>query len=306
MKNLKFHKIKDEQKLRFYQMPKVLFVDERYKGLSLGAKAMYSILRDRQDLSIKNNWVDKDGYIYMIFTIENLCELLDISDKTATKYKKELTKYKLLFERRLGQGKPNRLYVLKPDYSESDTYKKDNEIDLPKESYPQGQSFGNTKTRNNYDSKNEESTNLDSEKVRCNDTDSNDTDSNDTHSFNKKEKKKERMNQIEKLEKIFNQADIKKEFLQDSYNAVKRSIESLYFRSKPLTINNISISVEQIREDLKELNSSHIEMGLRIFNEQSTNQIIRNKISYLAICIYNSIFDMDLKIQNDLRYEGLI
>jgi len=40
-------------------------------GLSLGPKLMYSILRDRLDLSIKNNWKDKKGYIYLIFSIEN-------------------------------------------------------------------------------------------------------------------------------------------------------------------------------------------------------------------------------------------
>lgn len=160
------------------------------------------------------------------------------------------------------------------------------------------------------------------------DTDNQDTENKDTiintlyknnnslynQSFSLEKKENERKNNINKkentnkedLKKIFNQADIKKEFLQDNYNAIKRAIETLYFRSKPLVINDISISVEQIRKDLKELNSFHVEMGLRIFNEQSANQIIRNKISYLAVCIYNAIFDMDLKIQNDLRYEGLI
>lgn len=134
------------------------------------------------------------------------------------------------------------------------------------------------------------------------------------HSFSLSKKEKERMNERkikkikdkEKLEEIFNQADINKECLKDKYNPVKRSIETLFFRSKPLIINNISISVDQIRKDLKELNSFHIEMGLRIFDEQSANQVIRNKISYLAVCIYNAIFDMDLKIQNDLRYDGII
>ena len=55
----RFYTLKEEVTLRFYQTPKALFKNPRYKGLSLGPKLMYSILRDRLDMSIKNNWKDK-------------------------------------------------------------------------------------------------------------------------------------------------------------------------------------------------------------------------------------------------------
>ena len=42
---------------------------------------MYSILRDRLDMSIKNNWKDEKGYIYLIFSIEELASLLEIDRK---------------------------------------------------------------------------------------------------------------------------------------------------------------------------------------------------------------------------------
>lgn len=311
MTNLNFHRLEDEQQLRFYQMPKVLFTSDTYKGLSLGAKAMYSVLRDRQELSIKNNWVDENGYIYLIFTVENLCELLDISDKTVTKYKRELAKYNLLFEKRVGQGIPNRLYVLKPNYSKADTYLKEEKDHNFKKGYPQPRGVENTKIRNNSDSRNEETPILESEKVRCNDTHFNDTDFSETHSFNlsnENEREKERKSEYiqNQLHEILGQAEINKHILKDNYNAVKRAVESLYYRNRPLEINDMIIPVQQIREDLKELNSFHIDMGLRIFNERSAEQIIRNKISYLAVCIYNAIFDMELKIKNDLRYDGII
>lgn len=313
MKNLNFHKLKDEQQLRFYQMPKVLFTSDIYKGLSLGAKAMYSVLRDRQELSIKNNWVDEDEYIYLIYTVESLCDLLDISDKTVTKYKRELAKYELLFEKRMGQGKPNRLYVLKPNYEEVDLY--DKNID---NTYPQGQSIGNTKTRNNYDSMNRknsdsaivESPTLESEKLRPNDTDFSDTDFNETINHSNK-KEKERVNEKTdnlkiKLDKLLEKAEINKYTLGNNYKSVKRAIELLYYRTQPLEVNNVKIPIEQLREDLEDLTYFHIEMGLRIFDEQSANQIIHNRISYLAVCIYNSLYDIELKIQNDLRYQGII
>ena len=122
----RYYKANEEVTLRFYQMPKVLFNNPIYKGLSLGAKATYSILRDRQDLSIKNNWVDEEGNIYLVFSIENLSELLEIDRKTVMKYKKELVDYGLIIDKRLGQGKANRIYVLKPELVDEniDIYKK--------------------------------------------------------------------------------------------------------------------------------------------------------------------------------------
>jgi len=65
----RFYTLKEEIKLRFYQTPKALLNNPKYEGLSLGPKFMYSILRDRLDLSIQNNWKDKKGYIYLIFSI---------------------------------------------------------------------------------------------------------------------------------------------------------------------------------------------------------------------------------------------
>jgi len=60
----RFYTEKEEVTLRFYQTPKALFRNPKYKGLSLGPKLMYSIIRDRLDMSIKNNWKDEKGYIY--------------------------------------------------------------------------------------------------------------------------------------------------------------------------------------------------------------------------------------------------
>ncbi len=114
----RFYTEKEEVTLRFYQVPKALFKNSKYKGLPLGPKLMYSILRDRLDLSIKNNWKDGKGYIYLIFSVEELMDLLEISNKIIIKYKKRLAKYGLIFEKRLGQGKANRIYILKPELLE--------------------------------------------------------------------------------------------------------------------------------------------------------------------------------------------
>jgi hypothetical protein len=111
----RFYTEKEEVTLRFYQVPKALFKNSKYKELSLGPKLMYSILRDRLDLSIKNNWKDEKGYIYLIFSIEELASLLEIDRKAIMRYKKSLVDYRLIIDKRLGQGRSNRIYVLKPE-----------------------------------------------------------------------------------------------------------------------------------------------------------------------------------------------
>ena len=113
----RFYTEKEEVTLRFYQTPKALFKNPRYKGLSLGPKLMYSILRDRLDLSIKNNWKDERGYIYLIFSVEELASLLEMDRTAVMRYKKKLVEYNLIIDKRLGQGNPNRIYVLKPELS---------------------------------------------------------------------------------------------------------------------------------------------------------------------------------------------
>jgi hypothetical protein len=114
----RFYTEKEEVTLRFYQVPKALFKNPKYKDLSLGPKLMYSILKDRLDLSIKNNWKDENGFIYLVFSIEELSTLLEINKETVTTYKRKLVRYKLIIDKRLGQGKSNIIYALKPEIKE--------------------------------------------------------------------------------------------------------------------------------------------------------------------------------------------
>ena len=109
-------KASEVQENRFYQLPKFLVHDERFKGLSSDAKLLYAILRDRHELSLKNNWVDDDGYVFIIYTRADMMDALGLSDKPITKAIKDLKKYGLIDEKRQGLNKPNLIYVLTVDY----------------------------------------------------------------------------------------------------------------------------------------------------------------------------------------------
>ena len=52
----------------FYQIPKELFVNAYYKDLSSDSKLLYGLLLDRLSISLKNEWIDEEGNIFLIFS----------------------------------------------------------------------------------------------------------------------------------------------------------------------------------------------------------------------------------------------
>ena len=115
--------IKEIQKEKFYQLPKVFFTNPKYTNLSNDAKITWSILRDRLDLSMRNNWIDENGDIFFIYTNEKLKSILNISSPNKlSKIKKELTQAGLFNQIRIGLNKPNKLYIKKPEVTEADIY----------------------------------------------------------------------------------------------------------------------------------------------------------------------------------------
>lgn len=104
----------EAEQYTFYRIPKVLFTAECFKSLSCEAKVLYGLLLDRMSLSIKNRWFDEEDRVYIIFTVEDVMELLNCSRQKAIKNLAELDTEKgigLIEKKRLGLGKPNVIYV---------------------------------------------------------------------------------------------------------------------------------------------------------------------------------------------------
>lgn len=116
MPNFEKYNLSQVKTERFYQLLKYLFEDAYFKKMSAEAKIMYALLKDRFELSIQNEWVDKNNNIYFIFSNKHLCEYLGYAEQKIIKLKKELISFNLLTQERVGLNKPNRLYLLKPNY----------------------------------------------------------------------------------------------------------------------------------------------------------------------------------------------
>lgn len=87
---------------------------ESFRSLSCEAKVLYGLLLDRMGLSIKNRWFDEEDRVYIIFTVEELAELLNCGTQKVVRLLKELdvkSGIGLIEKKRLGLGKPNVIYV---------------------------------------------------------------------------------------------------------------------------------------------------------------------------------------------------
>ncbi|MEB7866397.1 replication initiator protein A, partial [Staphylococcus xylosus] len=182
--------IKEIQKEKFYQLPKVFFTNPKYTKLSNDAKITWSILRDRLDLSIRNNWVDENGDIFFIYTNEKLKSILNISSPNKlSKIKKELTEADLFNQIRVGLNKPNKLYIKKPEVTEADVYyisQQENDIEQHNNT---DVSLSYVQKYDNDTSRNINMIHHDISKEYTNDTDLSNTDyieteNNDTHDMN--------------------------------------------------------------------------------------------------------------------------
>ena len=104
----------EAEQYSFYRVPKVLFTAECFKSLSCEAKVLYGLMLDRMSLSIKNRWFDEEDRVYIIFTVEEIAELLNCGTQKAVKLMKELDDNQgigLIEKKRLGLGKPNVISV---------------------------------------------------------------------------------------------------------------------------------------------------------------------------------------------------
>ncbi len=105
--------IQDIKSESFFCVYEDLYFDEKnqWEDLSQEAKIVYFAMYSRLKASILNNWVDKDGKIFIYFSLEDVMKYQRCAKEKAVKIKKQLADVGLIEEIRQGQGKPNRVYL---------------------------------------------------------------------------------------------------------------------------------------------------------------------------------------------------
>ena len=80
----------EAEQYSFYRIPKMLFTDTIFQDLSCEAKVLYGLMLDRMSLSLKNHWMDEEERVYIIFTVNNICDLMNCGTQKAVRLLKEL------------------------------------------------------------------------------------------------------------------------------------------------------------------------------------------------------------------------
>ena len=104
----------ESEQFAFYRIPKALFTDEMFVSLSTDAKLLYGLMLDRMSLSRRNQWIDENGHVYIVFTVDEIIEYLNCGKDKAIKIMAELDEEKgigLIQKVRHGMGKPAQIYV---------------------------------------------------------------------------------------------------------------------------------------------------------------------------------------------------
>ena len=269
----------------FFRIPKALFQEQQFQDLSTDAKTLYGILLDRMSLSVKNEWFDKKGRVFIIFTIEDVKRTLRCADNKATRLLRELEEFGLIERKRRGQGKPCLVYV------------KNFSAESSKES---------VKNRDNDDSCGSKIACQDPVKSRGIKKKENKTEMNNTNLILSDES--EKMKNRELLEEYFSHSleiDLLLRLYPDDedtlYQIVNLLVDTCATNRKLLHIAGDDKPAEVVRSRFMKLNADHIRFVLKCLAENSSP--IRNMKQYLLASLYNAPTTMQLSYQNQTNHD---
>ena len=269
----------------FYRIPKALFQEQRFQNLSTDAKTLYGILLDRMSLSVKNEWFDKQGRVFIIFTIEDVKRALCCADNKATKLLRELENFGLIERKRRGLGKPSLVYV------------KNFSSDLSNE---------RVQNRENHESGSPKNACQDPPKSRCNKNKKSKTERNNTNPILSDEL--EKMKNRKLLEEYFSRSleiDLLLRLYPDDedalYQIVNLLVDTCATNRKLLHIAGDDKPTEVVRSRFMKLNADHIRFVLKCLAENSSP--IRNMKQYLLASLYNAPTTMQLSYQNQTNHD---
>ena len=277
------------EQFAFYRIPKALFTDPAFRSISTDAKVLYGLLLDRMSLSARNDWLDEQGRVYIVFTVEEIMESLACGNKKAVGLLRELEVGAGLIERRRqGLGKPNLIYV--KNFIEGNFLKCPNDTSVSVQSTVHDVSKGHgNKTDKNYTDLSETDPFLSGEAAGT-----------------ESEGKDDRTLYQEYFARQFNfdaliaghpdDEDMLREMLELLVDTVcsKRRFIRIAGDDKP---------AEVVKAQLMKLNSDHLRFVLMCLKENTTQ--VRNIRQYLLATLYNAPLTMSnyytARVQHDLN-----
>lgn len=294
----------------FYQVPKILITDDQFADITTDAKLLYSLMLDRSSLSAKNGWLDKEGKVYIFYTLEQIMTDMHCANQKATKLLKELETKGLIERKKRGQGKVTRIYVR----------------DFATGLHGDGNGERQIETHENHDSQTHE--NRESRDVKITSPDSWKSCTNNTHINNIDMRKTdpinlsaESANPGEKVVRMDDPMRIRKQYedylmeklridvlIQNNPCDVGRineifnlMLDVLCSTAKTIRISGDDKPIDVVRAQFMKIDSGHMEYILDCFKHQITD--IRNVKQYLLATIYNAPLTIDHYYISKVNYD---
>lgn len=297
MKLNNIYKINEILENKYYQIPQELFENEIYKNkLGSDSKILYAFLLDRLTLSSKNNWVNENGEVYLIFTRVEVGDKLNLCDKTVSKAFKQLIDTNLIYEKRQGLGKPNIIYVGKIQHQQ----------------ILQDENF---QTRKKYNSVTEKNTTLDTNNLRAINTNNINTNKSNNNLILSNYNNINNMQKEDEIDTITYKEIFKKNIeynilIQDERiknlvnNITDVAVDIINTKKDVLYVNSEPKNANVIRSQLLKLKSNHI---MYVINCLKNNiKDVRSIKSYILTALYNAVntFEIDVAIQSAKLING--
>lgn len=275
-----YYNTTDAEKLPFFRIPMALIKNKEFKDISTDAKLLYGLLLDRMSLSIRNDWRDARGRVYIIYTTKGVSEDLGCCPEKACKLMSELEHVGLIERRRLGQGKPSRIYV------------KQFTSEVEKSEF---------RNAENTNFALDENRTLEVENPESNHTENKQTEyiqTNLSSSWTTEDEIKEQLDYSLLVEYAKgNRATI--DTIVDVIADAERKT------SKTLRVNGSDVPKEQVLSRLRQLDFTHVEYVLDCMSE--SQPAVHNIRAYLLTALYNAPSTMDAyydaKVAHDKGYK---
>ena len=277
------------EQFAFYRIPKALFTDPAFRSISTDAKVLYGLLLDRMSLSARNDWLDEQGRVYIVFTVEEIMESLACGNKKAVGLLRELEVGAGLIERRRqGLGKPNLIYV--KNFIEGNFLKCPNDTSVSVQSTVHDVSKGHgNKTDKNY-------------------TDLSETDPflSDVAAGTESEGKDDRTLYQEYFARQLGFDALIASYPEDEdmlREMLELLVDTVCSKRRFIRIAGDDKPAEVVKAQLMKLNSDHLRFVLMCLKENTT--LVRNMRQYLLAALYNAPLTMNnyytARVQHDFK-----
>ena len=316
-----YHYGMEAMKYASIDVPRILFEDKGFAGVTIESKLIYGLMLERMSLSSKNHWIDDEGRIYILYPIEQLQQDIRLSARTLTDSLKNLEDNGLIETIRQGQGRPTKIYV-KRIISEQDNM----EISEEKEASLENKNLDNhtseisapdSEVRNlnfknteNRESRVPEINILEVYKPNANKTDIN----NNKYSENKSNhilSKDDEMDYDKEaaayrklirenlsIDSLLERHTLDTEIIECMLDIL---LETVISRRNTIWVSKAEYPASVVKSKLLKFRESHIDYALECINENKNS--IRNIKSYMLTTLFNAPSTMECHDLSKANYE---